>query len=205
MICSVKGAQTYVEEEPAVDHLVLGGDLGQVRAELVVLHGEALQVGGVELLVARDVDGAQVAVGEELLPAGEGVAHELHRAVVVGREVQLALDGQDDVEVLLGLHEVAQVGRHHLGHAGLTVGEHVQVCDRRLLLLLLLLLLQVRLSSLLEGLVVVVRVPDEVRDEGLAHQAQFVLHHEAGFVWFHYCEVDTYNLNWPRTPGLYTY
>jgi hypothetical protein len=39
--------------------------------------------------------------------------------------VQLALDGQDDVQVLLGLHEVAQVGRHHLRDAGLAVGEYV--------------------------------------------------------------------------------
>lgn len=125
MICSVTGASTYVEEEAAVDHLFLRGEVGEVRAELVVLHGEVLQVGGVELLVAGDVDGAQVAVGEQLLPAGERVAHELHRAVVVGRQVQLALDGQDDVQVLLRLHEVAQVGRHHLRDAGLAVGEYV--------------------------------------------------------------------------------
>lgn len=125
MICSVTGASTYVEEEAAVDHLFLRGEVWEVRAELVVLHGEVLQVGGVELLVAGDVDGAQVAVGEQLLPAGERVAHELHRAVVVGRQVQLALDGQDDVQVLLGLHEVAQVGRHHLRDAGLAVGEYV--------------------------------------------------------------------------------
>lgn len=166
------GGATYVEEEPAVDHLVVGG-VGQVHPQLVVLHRQVLQVGGVELLVAWHVDGAQVAVGEELLASGEGFAHELHRAVVVGRQVQLALDGEDDVQVLLRLNEVAQVGRHHPRHPAVLVGGDVQGGTLRLLLLLLLLrLLQALLPLLLEGLVFVVHVaPDEVGDEGLTHQA----------------------------------
>ena len=75
---------------------------------------QSLEVQGVELLVAWDVDWAKVPVGEELLPTAECVTQKLHRAVVVGRQVQLALDSEDDVEVLLGLNEVPEVGRNYL-------------------------------------------------------------------------------------------
>ncbi len=102
----MRASATYVEEESAVDHLVVGS-VGEVQSQLLVLQRQILEVGGVELLVAGDVDGAQVAVGDELLATGECIAHELHRAVVVRRQVQLALDGEDDVQVLLRLHEVA--------------------------------------------------------------------------------------------------
>ena len=105
MICSVKRAVTYVEKEPTVDRLAVGG-VGEVDTQLVVLQSQGLEVQGVELLVAWDVDWAEVPVCEELLPPAECVTQELHRAVVVGRKVQLALDRQDDVEVLLRLDEV---------------------------------------------------------------------------------------------------
>jgi hypothetical protein len=108
----MRASATYVEEESAVDHLVVGC-VGEVQSQLLVLQRQILEVSGVELLVAGDVDGAQIAVGDELLATGECIAHELHRAVVVGRQVQLALDGEDDVQVLLRLHEVAQVGSHN--------------------------------------------------------------------------------------------
>ncbi len=186
----MRTSATYVEEESAVDHLVVGS-VWEVQSQLLVLQRQILEVGGVELLVARDVDGAQIAVGDELLATGEGVAHELHRAVVVGRQVQLALDGEDDVQVLLRLHEVAQVGRHDPRHpAGLVSGDVQRGADRLLLLLMPLLL-----PLLLEGFVVVICGPDEVRDEGLTHQTEFVLHHDACFIRFHCCSDDSYKLN----------
>ncbi len=93
--------------------------------------------------------------------------------------MQLALDGQDDVQVLLGLDEVPQVGGDHLRNPAVGVGSDPQGgCLPRLLLL--------RLSLLLEGLVVLVLAPDEVRHESLAHRAQLVHHGEAGLVLFHH-------------------
>jgi hypothetical protein len=60
------------------------------------------------------------------------------------------------------------------------------------------------LSLLLEGLVVVICGPDEVRDEGLTRQAKFVLHHDAGFIWFHCCRDDSFKLKLQQTPALYS-
>jgi hypothetical protein len=106
MTCNVTGRATYIEEEPAIDRLCFRS-FWEVQLQLVVLQRQTLQVGRVELLVAGDVDRAQIAVGKEPLPASQSVAHEIHRAVVVGWQVQLPLDGQDEVQVLFGLHKVA--------------------------------------------------------------------------------------------------
>jgi hypothetical protein len=52
--------------------------------------------------------------------------------------MELAFDGQDDVEILLRLHKVPEVGCDHLRNLCISVGNDLY---RGLLLLLLLLLL----------------------------------------------------------------
>ncbi len=84
MTCRVtSGGTTYVEEELAVDRLGVGY-VREVESELGIVIRLLLQVGGVELFEARNVDGTELSVGEEFLPPTEGVTHELHGAVVEG-------------------------------------------------------------------------------------------------------------------------
>ena len=113
MTCSWVRAATYVEEEFAVDHLG-GGGVREVSAKNAVVESHLLELLRVELLVARDGDRAKLLVGDQPLLAAERVAHELHGAVVERRQVQLALNREDDVQVLLRLDEVPEVRRNHL-------------------------------------------------------------------------------------------
>ena len=100
---------TYIEEEAAVEHLagLLSGWVRQVDIQLLVGDASLVQSDCVELLVAGHVDRGQVSVGDEALPPTEGVTHELHGAFVVRRKMELALDTQNNVEVLFRFHEVA--------------------------------------------------------------------------------------------------
>ncbi len=100
--------------------------------------------------------------------------------------MQLALDGQDKVQVLLGLHEVAEVGGDDLGHRAVAVGGYVQVSNVRLLLWLL--------SLMLERLVVVWRVSDKVGYEILTHEVELVLHGDACFGRFHHVVLASYKM-----------
>ena len=93
---------TYIEEEAAVKHFagLLSGGVGQVDIQLLVGDAGLVQSDCVELLVAGHVDRVQVSVGDEALPPTEGVTHELHGAFVVRRQMQLAFNTEDNVEVL---------------------------------------------------------------------------------------------------------
>ena len=88
--------------------------------------------------------------------------------------MQLAFDREYDVEVLLRLHEVPQVGSDDRGHLGVVVGVRA---EGRLLL-----------ARDVVRLVFVLRVLDEVGDETLAQQTHIVLAHhlDAGICRFHY-------------------
>ena len=59
-----------------------------------------------ELLVARQVDVADVVALDELLLSGQRISHELHRALVGCGQIELAVKGQYRVKVLLGLDVV---------------------------------------------------------------------------------------------------
>ena len=104
---------TYIEEESAVYHLCVA-DVRQVLSQFVIFQGELLQIGSIELLEAGDGDGAELSIAEKLLASTQGVAHEVHSAVVIWGQMELAFDGQDDVEILLRLHKVPEVGCDHL-------------------------------------------------------------------------------------------
>ena len=101
--------------------------------------------------------------------------------------MELAFDGQDDVEILLRLHKVPEVGCDHLRNLRVRVSNDL---DRGLLLLLLLLLLVWLLMWAvgLVGLVVVIGGPYKVGYETLAQEAEFVLAHlQTRFGWLHCC------------------
>ena len=172
MTCSLIEAFTYVEEEFAVDHLS-GRWVWQVTTYVRVLERHLFEVGRVELLVPGNRDGTEVSVGEQLFLAAESVAHELHGAVVVWGQVQLAFDREYDVQVLFRLDEVPEIGRNYLSRFRVRVHRHPQVgfLWLGLLLMLLWLLEHKLLPHLVEGLVVVLLVPDEVGHETRAHQA----------------------------------
>ena len=80
---------------------------------------------------------------------------------------------------MLGLDEVSEVGCDHLRSFGVGIHCHAQVglLWLGLLLLLLLWLLEHKLlPHLIEGLIVVLLVPDEVGHETCAHQTKLLLH-----------------------------
>jgi hypothetical protein len=113
MTYSVTRIAAYIEEELAIDHLVLP-DVGQVLLELIVFKRQLLKVRGVELLKTRDSHRAELPVAEQLFVSTEGVTHEVHSAVVVWRQMELTLDREYDVEVFLRLDKISEVRCDHL-------------------------------------------------------------------------------------------
>ena len=100
----------------------------------------------------------------------------------------MTFDCQDDIQVLLRLDEVSKVRCDHLRGFGVRIHGHAQVGFLwfRLLLLLLLLLLEHKLlPHLVEGLIVVLLVPDVVWHETRAHQTKLFLHSYSRLRWVH--------------------
>jgi hypothetical protein len=108
-----KRVRAHIEQKLAIDDFLFGC-VGQENHQLRITNRCLLQRGGVELLVSGHVDRSEFSVGQQAFPSAEGVAQELHRALVIWRQMQLAFDGKNNVEVFLRLHEVPKVGGHDL-------------------------------------------------------------------------------------------
>jgi hypothetical protein len=112
MICKTLGRSSYVEQEFAIDHFIR--NVWQKDLQLGVGQRRLLQISGVEFLIPRHIHVVYLPIREQPFLTTESITHELHRTLVVGWQVVLAFNAEDDVEILFGLHEVSKVRSHHL-------------------------------------------------------------------------------------------
>lgn len=123
-VVRVRGVH-HVEEELAVGQVGLGALLGKELAELLLLHDIAYEVDHAQLIVLRDLDGAQLCPGDEMLPAREDLLQKVLGHLLRGRHVELAYQGiktlsysltmlgQVVIEVALAAKSGNQVARIH--------------------------------------------------------------------------------------------
>jgi hypothetical protein len=105
---------TYGEQVLFADRPLLGSRLrlGKVLANPLVLkrHGENLV--GVEPVELGHADHLDFGQGEQLFPAAQHVSQEVDVSVGIRRSEELAVDGQNGVQVVLRLDEAAEVRGH---------------------------------------------------------------------------------------------
>ena len=98
---------TYIEKEFAIDSFGLISCIGQVVPQLIISQSCFVEISGVEFFVAGDVDHCKFPVAYKFLLSAESIAHELHSAFIIWREVEVALYGENDKQVFLRFYEVS--------------------------------------------------------------------------------------------------